>query len=68
MPSPGHNVRQMEHLLQATNAVFTELGIKRTSEWQALAATDTMRMAVVISLQLRFLRSGVCIWLSLASA
>lgn len=41
-PSPGHNIRQMEHLLQATDAVFTELGIKRTSEWQALAATSTV--------------------------
>jgi len=40
-PSPGHNVKQMEHLLQATDAVFTELGIKRNSEWQALAATAT---------------------------
>jgi 5-aminolevulinate synthase len=38
--SPGHNVQQMEHLLQATDAVFTELGIKRTSEWRALAAAD----------------------------
>ena len=44
-PSPGHNVQQIEHLLQAMDAVFTELSIKRTSEWQALAASSLTTIA-----------------------
>lgn len=39
-PTPGHTVAQLEHLLSATDSVFKTLGIKRTSEWEALASAS----------------------------
>ncbi|KAI0959867.1 mitochondrial 5-aminolevulinate synthase [Taiwanofungus camphoratus] len=33
--TPGHNMEQMVHLVQALDQTFTELGIKRTSDWRA---------------------------------
>ena len=33
--TPGHNVDQIARLADAVNSVFTELGIKRTSDWRA---------------------------------
>ncbi|KAG0652347.1 Delta-aminolevulinate synthase [Hyphodiscus hymeniophilus] len=32
-PTPGHTREFREHLVSAVDSVFTELGIKRTSEW-----------------------------------
>jgi 5-aminolevulinate synthase len=32
-PTPGHTREYREHLVSALDSVFTELGIKRTSEW-----------------------------------
>lgn len=32
-PTPGHTKVYREHLVQALDSVWTELGIKRTSEW-----------------------------------
>ena len=32
--TPGHNVEQIARLAGAVDAVFTELGIKRTSDWR----------------------------------
>jgi 5-aminolevulinate synthase len=34
-PTPGHTRPYREHLVSALDSVFTELGIKRTSEWAA---------------------------------
>jgi 5-aminolevulinate synthase len=34
-PTPGHVREYREHLVSALDSVFTELGIKRTSEWAA---------------------------------
>lgn len=34
-PTPGHTREYREHLVSAFDAIFTELGIKRTSEWAA---------------------------------
>lgn len=34
-PTPGHVREYREHLVDALDSVFTELGIKRTSEWAA---------------------------------
>ncbi|TAQ89751.1 hypothetical protein B7494_g1923 [Chlorociboria aeruginascens] len=34
-PTPGHTREYREHLVSAIDSVFTELGIKRTSEWAA---------------------------------
>ena len=34
--TPGHNVEQIARLAKAVDAVFTELGIKRTSDWAKL--------------------------------
>jgi 5-aminolevulinate synthase len=34
-PTPGHVREYREHLVSAVDSVFTELGIKRTSEWAA---------------------------------
>lgn len=34
-PTPGHVREYREHLVNAIDSVFTELGIKRTSEWAA---------------------------------
>ncbi|KAJ8065596.1 hypothetical protein OCU04_006272 [Sclerotinia nivalis] len=34
-PTPGHVREYREHLVNAVDSVFTELGIKRTSEWAA---------------------------------
>ncbi|ESZ97658.1 putative 5-aminolevulinate synthase, mitochondrial [Sclerotinia borealis F-4128] len=34
-PTPGHVREYREHLINAIDSVFTELGIKRTSEWAA---------------------------------
>lgn len=34
--TPGHNVEQIARLANAVDAVFTELGIKRTSDWSKL--------------------------------
>lgn len=35
-PTPGHSVEQLEYLVGAVDEMFTRLGIKRKSEWQAL--------------------------------
>jgi 5-aminolevulinate synthase len=32
-PTPGHVKEYRDHLVEAVDSVFTELGIKRTSEW-----------------------------------
>ncbi|KAK6088127.1 5-aminolevulinate synthase [Seiridium cupressi] len=34
-PTPGHTKRYREHLVNALEAVWTKLGIKRTSDWAA---------------------------------
>jgi 5-aminolevulinate synthase len=34
-PTPGHTRELREHLVEAVDQVFTELGIKRTSAWAA---------------------------------
>ncbi|TFK86487.1 5-aminolevulinic acid synthase [Polyporus arcularius HHB13444] len=34
--TPGHNVEQIARLAKAVDGVFTELGIKRTSDWAKL--------------------------------
>ena len=34
-PTPGHIREYREHLVEAVDAVWTQLGIKRTSEWAA---------------------------------
>ncbi|KAI2794106.1 5-aminolevulinate synthase [Penicillium oxalicum] len=34
-PTPGHVKPLRDHLVQAVQAVWTDLGIKRTSDWQA---------------------------------
>jgi len=34
-PTPGHVREYRDHLVEALDSVFTELGIKRTSEWAA---------------------------------
>jgi len=34
-PTPGHIREYRDHLVSAVDSVFTELGIKRTSEWAA---------------------------------
>ena len=34
--TPGHNVEQIARLANAVDAVFTELGIKRTTDWAKL--------------------------------
>lgn len=34
-PTPGHVQKYREHLVEAVDSVFTELGIKRTSQWAA---------------------------------
>jgi 5-aminolevulinate synthase len=34
-PTPGHTRSYREHLVSALDSVFSELGIKRTSEWAA---------------------------------
>ncbi|KAI0751435.1 5-aminolevulinic acid synthase [Daedaleopsis nitida] len=34
--TPGHNVDQIARLSRAVDSVFTELGIKRTSDWRKL--------------------------------
>ncbi|KIV99676.1 5-aminolevulinic acid synthase [Verruconis gallopava] len=34
-PTPGHVKEYRDHLVQALDAVWTQLGIKRTSEWAA---------------------------------
>jgi 5-aminolevulinate synthase len=34
-PTPGHVKEYRDHLVSALDSVFTELGIKRTSEWAA---------------------------------
>jgi len=33
-PTPGHTVEQLDKLVRAVDSVFTELKIKRTSEWK----------------------------------
>ena len=43
-PTPGHTVEQLEHLVQATDAVFIELGIKRKSEWLADTTAQVTRL------------------------
>lgn len=35
-PTPGHTAEQLDHLLRATDEVFTRLGIRRKSEWKKL--------------------------------
>jgi 5-aminolevulinate synthase len=32
-PTPGHTVKQMEHLVSATTQVFNKLGIKHRADW-----------------------------------
>lgn len=34
-PTPGHGKELRDHLVQALNSVWNELGIKRTSDWRA---------------------------------
>ncbi|KAK7703943.1 mitochondrial 5-aminolevulinate synthase [Diaporthe eres] len=34
-PTPGHTKELRDHLVNAVDAIWTELGIKRTSEWAA---------------------------------
>lgn len=34
-PTPGHTAEHRDHLVTALNALWTELGIKRTSDWAA---------------------------------
>jgi len=34
-PTPGHVREYRDHLVEALDSVWTELGIKRTSEWAA---------------------------------
>jgi 5-aminolevulinate synthase len=34
-PTPGHVKQYRDHLVQAVNAVWQKLGLKRTSEWKA---------------------------------
>ncbi|KAL1969007.1 hypothetical protein VTN77DRAFT_841 [Rasamsonia byssochlamydoides] len=34
-PTPGHVKEHRDHLVQAVDAVWTKLGLKRTSEWRA---------------------------------
>jgi len=35
-PTPGHTVAQQDHLVNALNTVWNELGLKRTSDWAAI--------------------------------
>lgn len=35
-PTPGHNKAHRDHLVQALQTVWNELGIRRTSDWKAL--------------------------------
>lgn len=45
-PGPGHDEVQIGHLLRSVDEVFTELGIKRTSEWYADAEAETSSTSV----------------------
>ncbi|KAF8331098.1 pyridoxal phosphate-dependent transferase [Cantharellus anzutake] len=43
-PTPGHTFEQMERLVSSTDHVFNKLGIKRKSEWLALAESTVAKL------------------------
>lgn len=44
-PSPLHTPEQLSSLVEAVDSVWTELGLKRTAEWQALGGRCGVGMA-----------------------
>lgn len=47
-PTPGHTVEQTEHLVASVDAVFNDLGLKRTRDWAAVGGRAGVGMNGVI--------------------